>query len=256
MIRSEQMQTLQVSVRRGFAEAMVAHLAAFSPPLFRAVGATALRTAVTLGMERASGYGLTQRGPVQLYLELMLLFGSHFDRDPQYPWAAAILNDLAAGPQMRRAEQLYAQTRRYREQVAGPDDAYTMAALGRVRALAATPLQLDPRDLATGLLRELHAVYPEKAAHVGDAALAGLIHKAITGARRQQFNRPREVALVAVLMLAFGHGCGADPLYPWIGRTLMDPRITDPQARASRLERKALTWLDHVLAEFGAPASA
>jgi hypothetical protein len=49
-------------------------------------------------------------------------------------------------------------------------------------------------------------------------------------------------------MFAFGHGCTHDPLYPWIARTLKDERIKDPAARAERLEKKAITWLDHVLA--------
>jgi hypothetical protein len=56
------------------------------------------------------------------------------------------------------------------------------------------------------------------------------------------------MALVVILMLAFGHGCGTDPFYPWIARTLRDERLTDPVARAERLEKRALTWLDRVLA--------
>ena len=51
-------------------------------------------------------------------------------------------------------------------------------------------------------------------------------------------------------MFAFGHGCCEDPLYPWIARTLTDEKITDAEARAKRLEKKAITWLDHVLILF------
>jgi len=47
-------------------------------------------------------------------------------------------------------------------------------------------------------------------------------------------------------MFAFGHGCTNDLLYPWISRTLQDERIADPEARAARLEQKAITWLEHV----------
>jgi hypothetical protein len=54
--------------------------------------------------------------------------------------------------------------------------------------------------------------------------------------------------MIVILMFAFGHGCVADPLYPWISQVLTDERITSAEARGQRLERKALTWLDHVLA--------
>ena len=51
-------------------------------------------------------------------------------------------------------------------------------------------------------------------------------------------------------MFAMGHGCGSDPLYPWIAQTLRDETLKDPDAKAIRLEKKALTWLEHVLANF------
>ena len=98
---------------------MVAHLAEFSPPLFKAVGEEQMRKAIRFGIGRADSYGFTFRGPVRLYLELMLLFGSHFDTDPQYPWAAAILTDQDSDPQMQCAERLYEVTMDYREEVAG-----------------------------------------------------------------------------------------------------------------------------------------
>jgi hypothetical protein len=59
--------------------------------------------------------------------------------------------------------------------------------------------------------------------------------------------------MVVALMFAFGHGCTRDPLYPWISHTLADEKIVSPAARAERLEKKARTWLDHVIASFPEP---
>jgi len=246
-IRPEQLAVFRAQALGAFEVTMVNHLAAFSPPLFKAVGEAALLQAVRLGIGRAAGYGFDLRGPVRLYLELMLLLGSHFDTDPQYPWAAAILQDRETGPQMERAERLYRQTLDYQAHVGGPDDARALKALRNIRGFAGTPVQFAPAALVPFMLDALAQVYPEKTAFVGEAALAELIRKAGLGARNMRFVTPRAMALVAVLMLAFGHGCGADPLYPWITRTLKDETITDPEARAKRLEKRALTWLDQVL---------
>lgn len=250
VIRSAQMDPFKQAARRTFQDEMVNHLAEFSPPLFNAAGEASIRQTITLGIERAESYGFTFRGPVRLYLELMLLFGSHFDTDPQYPWATEILNGRDSGPQMQRAERLYERTMDYREKVIGPDDAYALQALTSIRIMAQNPLPFSSGDLDLGLLREIKRIYPEKATYVGDQGLEVLIRKGMSGARRQQFTTERGVTLVVVLMLAFGHGCGSDPLYPWIARTLQDERITDPEARAKRLETKALTWLEHVLTNF------
>ena len=90
-------------------------------------------------------------------------------------------------------------------------------------------------------------IFPEKAAYVGDAGLNVLIQGAIAAAAEYGFSAVRQQTLLMSLMFAFGHGCTNDPLYPWIERTLTDPKIVDAESRAARLERKAVTWLEHVL---------
>jgi hypothetical protein len=232
--------------REAFADVMVSHLAAFSPPLFRLLGAPTVQSAVQWGLAQADGYGFDQRGPVRLYLELMVLFGSRFDTDPQYPWARAVLT--GQGSQLRRARSLYQHALDYRRAVAGPKDAYALRALRNIRAWTAGPIDFAPDDLVPAMLALIADLYPEKADYVGGEALAALIRKGRDGARVQRFTSPRAMALVVILMLAFGHGCGTDPFYPWIARTLRDERLTDPVARAERLEKRALTWLDRVLA--------
>jgi len=250
VMRPEQMEVFRAAALHSFEHEMLAHLAEFSPPLFRAVGDEQMRKAIRLGMERAGTWGLTLRGPVRLYLDLMLLFGSHFDSDPQYPWAGEILAAGDAGSEMARADRLHARTMDYRRQVAGPEDIYTLTALRNITALARQPLEIDWEDYGPAMRRQIALVYPRKAAYIGDAGVDALVRKGLEGARRQGFSTVRGAILVTVLMLAFGHGCGADPLYPWIAGTLSKDTDGDPDVKARRLEKKALTWLDQVLAHF------
>ena len=250
VMRPEQMEVFRKAALGLFEDHMVRHLAELSPSLFQAVGEGQLRKASRFGMERATSYGFTHRGPVRLYLELMLLFGSHFDTDPQYPWAAAILAERDSSAQMDRAESLYQRSMDYRDKVAGPEDAYTLNALRNIAVLAKQPLTLPMEDFAAAMLREIALVYPEKAAYVGNQGISALIRKGMDGARMQRFSTPRGMALVILLMFTMGHGCGSDPLYPWIAQTLRDQLVTDADARAKRLETKALTWLEHALTNF------
>src|SRR5271165_3956697 len=114
VIRTEQMETFRDAARRTFENDMVAHLSQFSPPLFRTLGEEQLRCAIRFGTCRAAGHGFTFRGPVRLYLEAMLLFGSHFDTDPQYLWAVETLADQESAPQLQRAFSLYMKILDYR----------------------------------------------------------------------------------------------------------------------------------------------
>jgi hypothetical protein len=250
IVRKEQIESLRRAVLRSFENEMVAHLAKFSPPLFNAVKEDQMRKAVRLGMERAEGYGFNLRGPVRLYLELMLLFGSFFDADPQYPWANEILTDDDFDVQMQRAERLFERTRDYRKKVNGPNDVYTLSALRNIAVFARQPLSFSADEFVSSMIESMSQVYPEKTAFVGAERLKILIDKGIVVARRYGFSKIREVALIPVLMFTFGHGCIDDPLYPWIANTLNDTRIADPAARAKRLEAKSLIWLDQVLANY------
>lgn len=250
-IRADQMDIFRKAALLSFEDEMVAHLAQFSPPLYKAVGEEQMRKVIQLGINQAAQYGFTYRGPVRLYLELMLLFGSFFDTDPQYPWAVEILTNQESGAQMQRAERLYEKTMDYRQKVAGPEDAYALDALKKIAVFARQPLNIPADNFIPVMLREIEYIYPQKAAYVGKTGLEALIRKGVGGAQRQRFMTERGMTLVVVLMLAFGHGCGKDPLYPWIARTLQDEMIIDAKARAERLEKKALTWLEHVLAYFG-----
>lgn len=246
IIRNAQVEELGKVPLRAFEDEMVTHLAEFSPPLFNVIKEEQMRLVIRFGTKKAEDYRFTLRGPTRLYLELMLLFGSHFDTDPQYPWAGEILKDRYSIGEMERAEWLHEKILNYQKEVSGPDGENTRKALEQVLVLARKPLAFSSNDLTDELRREMTRVFPQKAAYIGKKALTTLIREGRKKARKYKFP-PRGEALIVVLMYAFGHGCADDLLYPWIGRTLQDEKIVDSAARADRLEKKAVTWLEHVL---------
>ena len=233
---------------------MVVHSREFTPPLCEVLGEAQLRVALRRALRRAHGYGFTYRGPLRLFLEMIFLYGSDFDTDPQYPWAAMILRSRE--DQMTRAERLFSKVLDYQHKVLGPDGANTRQALENLLALARRPFECSAEHFVTEMMNQMTAVFPQKAAEVGEAGLSALIEEGSAVARKYRFPTVRGEALVVLLMFGFGHGCAEDPLYPWIAHTLKDDKITEPAARVDRLEKKAVTWLEHVLAETpkGAPA--
>jgi hypothetical protein len=244
-IRPAQMKIFEEAARRRFEDEMVVHSREFAPKLCETLGEDQLRVALRQVMERAGGYGFTFRGPIRLYVELMFLFGSDFDTDPQYPALARILQ--APAGQMVRAEELHAEVLDYQEKVSGSEGENTRQALASLLVMTKKPLPFSASDFVPGMLREMHSTFPEKAAYIGDENLMVLIREGIAEAKKHRFPLRGE-ALMVTLIYAFGHGCIRDPLYPWIARTLLDERIAEPAARSERLERKAVTWLEHVLA--------
>lgn len=254
VIRPEQMDVFRRQARLAFEREMLAHLQAFSPPLYEVTGPEQMLKVVRFGIDAAAAHGITFRGPVRLYLELMLLFGSRFDTDPQYPWVAEILGDGNRATQMQRANALYKKTLDYRREVVGWEDAHATAAYGRVAQMAERPVVVPLEELAFALLREIKDLYPEKAAYLGDAALTALIAAGHDAADKHGLSTVRGIRVTVGMMLLLGHGCLDDLLYPWISRTLNNETISDPEDRAGHLQRRALVWMGRVLTNLhGAP---
>ena len=246
-IRDQQMETFHAVARTTFEHEMVAHLTGFAPFLASAAGMDQMRKAVRLGIARAGNYDLTSRGPVRLFLELTALFGSHFDTDPQYPWIKAILRSRESSTEMQRAEKLFAKTLEYRNQVVGPNEMFALDAIRNLQNLATRP-SLFSGDLVTAMCREVTLVYPQRADYLGAETLDAVVRTSIKTARSYGFAAAPEIAPSVFLLLGFGHGCSADPLYPWIGEALTDPAIASPAARAKLLKREALNWVQRLLA--------
>jgi hypothetical protein len=249
IIRQNQMDVFRKLALAQFEEAMLAHSKSFSPHLCEVIGDDQLRTVVRTALDRAGRYKFTNRGPLRLFIELGFLFGSGFADDPQYPWASEILRSTDG--QMCRAEKLHAKSTEYLEIVSGPDNHYTNQALERLSVAARERRHrpLPARDqFGITMLQEMARIFPQKSEYVGHDALEALISEGVAEAARHRLPSVLGEGLVVILMFAFGHGCTQDPLYPWISRTLNDQMTVDPADRADRLEKKALIWLDHVIA--------
>ncbi|MBL8473764.1 MAG: hypothetical protein KF778_06205 [Rhodocyclaceae bacterium] len=249
-IHPEQMRELNRATLQRFADEMFGHAREFSPDLCKTLSNEELARGIWAAIEQSRGYGFERRGPIRLYIELSLLFGSKFDTDPQYPWAGRILRENR--DEMLRAEGLYRAVLRYQDATAGNDASSARRAMQRLHDLAQMSHDYAAQDFSSAMLGHIAHSCPEKFRHAGNDAMLALIREAGGAARRAGFQSARAYALVVALMVAFGHGCICDPFYPWISNTLADPMIATAGIRADRLERKALIWLKSVMSDTAA----
>ncbi len=246
-VRASQLAGMKTQAEVAFAEELRVHLQAFSPALWATLSAPQQRAAVQEGITRAAVYGLDYRGPIRLYLELMLILGAGFDDDPQYPWARETLRGEYIN-QMYKAGRLEYLANEYVRRIQGPDGAHAQQALYRLETLTARDdLGFRRPNLQRDILFAMDTVFPSKLEAIGIAAGREIIDRAETLAWAVYGeDNPRAVAVMSILMFSFGAHCGEDPVYPWIGATLRDPKIADSRTRADRLERRAIIWLKAV----------
>ncbi len=94
-IRKEQMAVFREPAINDYVKRTVAHLKESFPEKCEALGDLKVREMVQYGIQRAASYGITTEGDVRRYIDLMFMFGSDFDQDPELPWVGSILNNKA-----------------------------------------------------------------------------------------------------------------------------------------------------------------
>lgn len=219
IIRKEQMEAFDLLGLEGH---LVDHLRKFAHDHIESIGNDNLRQFVRLGIQHAAGVGWKKRGPAEFFLEVMVMLGSKFHTDPQYPWAAASL--IRRTEEMANADRLHNEVMKYYDAVFGPGLCYEVEAIQRVLASEyGKDRQLSGMS-EPEILRLLEWAFPQKYVFVGSAAIGALIKEAKHLCA--QFGvAPTGLALVTVTLFTFGHGCFSDPQYPWIAECM---RIKEP----------------------------
>jgi len=248
-IRQDQAEAFRQHHLQKFEDEMVEHLKKFAPQHCRAAGEPAVRRVIRMGIENAGRYGFTNRGPVRFYIELMFMFGSYFDTDPQYPWATTALNDLTYRDQGRRADRLFRAMNRYGAQVRGPNNRHLIEALNLLSQTKAEEVANSTDSLEESAIQRLYAIYPETCNYLGEPALRGLVRDSFEIACSYGLTTVKGMLLMVAFTIFVGHRFPVDPLYPWIGKRLEAGRGSDPEARTEELHTKATLYLRHALAE-------
>lgn len=71
------------------------------PAKFEAVGPTNLQVMVKYGITSTAKYGIVAENNIMIYIFLMFLLGSGFNKDPQFSWARDVLEDSSINEQMK-----------------------------------------------------------------------------------------------------------------------------------------------------------
>lgn len=239
-ITESQFQALQNGMRANAAGPLVQHCRQYAPRLCDVAGDAGIHKVVDLGIHRAQQYGFRDEPQIRFYIDMMLVLGSEFDTDPQFPWAAEMLRDNFSRPHVR-ATALHRDLSLYLDRVMGPQREFAKSALTRLVEMPSELPSLEQRSISA-LRRWLLQLFPQKSADVTDEQLAQIWF--LAAQRAAEIEILSGHGFLAGVMLVFGHGAARDPLYPWISNVLSDPRITSEEARLQRLWARLRTYAE------------
>lgn len=106
-LRPEQMEQFREAAVKRFERKMLSHLLKFFPKECRLLTEPDLHQMIRQGIAKAKTYGITAERDVCLYLDVMLVLGRDFDRDPKLSWVHSILTRRSLASVSARVERLY-----------------------------------------------------------------------------------------------------------------------------------------------------
>jgi hypothetical protein len=106
-IRKEQLAVFGPLGKKAFEDRMLAHLKKVFPEQTEPLDEPKLRETIQNGTLRAAAYRITSERDVCKYIDLMILYGHDFDKDPNHPWAQSTLQNQAIRNPSDKIERLY-----------------------------------------------------------------------------------------------------------------------------------------------------
>lgn len=255
-IRQPQLDAFEDEVRPALVEEAAARLRLRYGPYLAALGPEAVRATVELGMRRAEARGADDDG-VDAFIELMILLGSGFDRDPLLPWVDEILADAGPGELSERLLQVSAAAARFLEETAGHEARSLRAALARLAAYPWSRWSVpEGLGLDEAIVDTLRALYLDKYLAL---ERRGLVQALLRGSRataaRHEIIDDWGIMVIVVLQLMLGTHFDDDPQLPWARQALL-PRPSDQlvHSRAKALLGEAQVFLQRLLAAISSRA--
>jgi hypothetical protein len=241
VIRDAQIHVFEEAALGQFEQRMLGYLAESFPKQSAHLGTAQMRQVVSLGQQRAAGYGHHTEREIYFFLTIMLMLGSRFDEDPQLPWCAAHLTDNSIPHPPARLNRLHSETMSYLDRVAGENNEHLTKALLRIRAFDPASVDRIPDERFDDEITQiLSGFYPQKAAYQGEEATRAVVRNAAALAGRHGLTGRRAVCLVAGLAFMLGAGFHLDPQFPWAQKALPP----GGEANLESLQQHAMAYLE------------
>jgi hypothetical protein len=250
VIRDEQMGILGRVPRIAFEAELANHFTRHYPAECGRAGREQVLKMVRLGIQRAFAHGYGSQREVGVYINLMVILGQAFDRDPQIPWAIEQINDLSIDDPFDRIKRVFQSTLTYLEQCFGGANGQMVRTLVRLRDfdLKRAP-QSEGLQFQDDISRVLQYFCPQKYVFQGEEANRSLVQEGLDGAEQYGIENSPGLTVYITLMFLLGAGFDQDPLYPWAGEVLRDRSLPDENTRVAALHRGAMNYVAAVLSE-------
>jgi hypothetical protein len=238
VIRREQLSALGREPRLQFEGELVQHGFQFYPDECNLIGRAEVLKLAQSAIEISTQQGFPLEREIAYFFSLMFMLGIDFYRDPQLPWNWES-GDTTLAERVGSMHAFFGAAMKYIDLIAGPSNERLIRAMIRVKNYDLRTAPARGGEFEDNLCGVFEKFFPEKYAYQGEAVTRALIRAGIKEARQYGIEDNQGILSYTGLMFMVGSGMHQDPLYPWISRTLNDPKLSAGTIRGGRLFQAA-----------------
>ncbi|ATZ10347.1 hypothetical protein [Erwinia amylovora] len=164
------------------------------------------RSFVEQGIVLAKESGYTQRGPVRLYLDMMIIFGSHFEQDPLFK-KLKVEEDKNVS-QIEKSVTLYTLLGKYLKTVYGLSGLYFKESIRVFQRLNIKTLPVGINVSNNELHELLRGIYPQRYDFATSDSIDELITLSDEYCRRHGLKNQNNKSYLILVMFLFGCSFG------------------------------------------------
>jgi hypothetical protein len=244
-IRDEQVQSLRKSLTEDVEDELFEDVKRHFKERHGFLGNTQTRAAVRHGMARAAHYGFSSLRGWALYVALAFVLGSHFDKNPLYPWAQKNLIDDQDLVETTRTHRFYNALRRYARSTRDETGIYNEPILRYPET--ALPPYTSNQTVEAYLMQQIRVLAPAHFAEAGENLVAELVTVAIERAAKHGIMTVTSLSVYVPLTFLLGVGFDEDPQFPWANDACAKRDDDGPESIALRLHAGAIAFRRHCL---------
>lgn len=253
-IRDEQVLSLRKSLTADIEDELVDDVKHYFEERITFLGDAQTHAAVRHGIERAAHYGFTSLRGWALYVTLSFVLGSHFDKNPLYPWVHKNLVTDRDLDEKTRTHRFYNALRRYSRATRDEAGVYNEPILYYPET--SLPAYSSDQTVEQYLVTQLEALAQAHFNEAGEDRVRELVRLAIERAAARGIMSAAGLSIYVPLTFLLGVGFDEDPQFPWAIEASIRRETDGPDSVAWRLHEGAIMFRRHCLKFVSVPKDA
>lgn len=213
-ISTEQLALLDFYSKNAFINELSEHCKEMFPFIFNGLGTKRLKVSLAKLINNAKASNITQRGPLQLYIDMAIVLGSGFDTDPMYSCFRTVNEQHSFGTELEKSMLVHDKFNRYLADVMGESNLYILDFKNKLaNEIFYGFSNVNFNEQVFDLLKSL---YPQKCMYLGYDKVKDLICLGLENSDTYCLNLSARAAFILVMFIV-GHEFQSDCFHLYEG---------------------------------------